>query len=186
MNQCCYYYWEQHRPSCELGIPYMSENWSYYFWHSNTFVLLDRSWKCQVVTLRKRIVWYSKPKSGTQRLCRDWKTEIGSNLVYAFHRSRYADKKQLFHSPLPYPYNWNNWNKESLPRLAILDDVPKVRVDLFQIHQWKCKDDMKTLVYYARLTTDPVRESVEKATQEMAAHWTEQQKILADAEVIDV
>jgi len=26
---------------------------------------------------------------------------------------------------------------------------------------------------YARLTTDPVREAVEKATQKMAAHWTE-------------
>jgi len=45
---------------------------------------------------------------------------------------------------------------------------------------------MKATEIYARLTTAPVRESVEKATQEMAAHWTEQQKILADTEVIDV
>jgi integrase len=34
---------------------------------------------------------------------------------------------------------------------------------------------MKATEVYARLTTDPVRESVEKATQEMAAHWAGQQ-----------
>ena len=45
---------------------------------------------------------------------------------------------------------------------------------------------MKTLVYYARLTTDPVRESVEKATQEMAAHWSEQQEVSENTEIIDV
>jgi integrase len=45
---------------------------------------------------------------------------------------------------------------------------------------------MKATEVYARLTTDPVRESVEKATQEMAAHWAEQQEVSGDAEVIDV
>jgi integrase len=45
---------------------------------------------------------------------------------------------------------------------------------------------MKATEVYARLTTDPVREAVEKATQEMAAHWAEQQENSDDPEVIDV
>ena len=45
---------------------------------------------------------------------------------------------------------------------------------------------MKATEVYARLTTDPVRESVEKATQEMAAHWTEQQEPPENAKIIDV
>jgi integrase len=45
---------------------------------------------------------------------------------------------------------------------------------------------MKATEIYARLSTDPVRESVEKATQEMASHWTEQPEIPEDTEIIDV
>ena len=45
---------------------------------------------------------------------------------------------------------------------------------------------MKATEIYARLTTDPVRESVEKATQEMAAHWTEPAEVPENAEIIDV
>jgi integrase len=45
---------------------------------------------------------------------------------------------------------------------------------------------MRSTEIYARLTTDPVRESVEKATQEMVAHWTEQEEPSSDAEVIDM
>ena len=40
----------------------------------------------------------------------------------------------------------------------------------------------KATEVYARLTTDPVRESVEKATQTMAELWTEQKKIPGDLE----
>ncbi len=32
---------------------------------------------------------------------------------------------------------------------------------------------MQSTEIYARLTTDPVREAVEKATEKMAEHWTE-------------
>jgi len=39
---------------------------------------------------------------------------------------------------------------------------------------------------YARLTTDPVREAVEKATQTMVAHWTEPEEVPGDTEIIDV
>jgi integrase len=45
---------------------------------------------------------------------------------------------------------------------------------------------MRSTEIYARLTTDPVRESVEKATQEMASHWTEQPDTSEDTEIIDV
>jgi integrase len=45
---------------------------------------------------------------------------------------------------------------------------------------------MQSTEIYARLTTDPVRESVEKATQAMVEHWTEQTESQEDAEVIDV
>ena len=45
---------------------------------------------------------------------------------------------------------------------------------------------MKATEVYARLTTDPVRESVEKATQEMAAHWTEPEEPTENTEIIDV
>ena len=45
---------------------------------------------------------------------------------------------------------------------------------------------MKATEVYARLTTDPVRESVEKATQEMASHWTEPEEMPENTEVIDI
>ena len=48
---------------------------------------------------------------------------------------------------------------------------------------------MKATEVYARLTTDPVREAVEKATQTMAEHWTTQEEVpenTDDAEIIDV
>jgi integrase len=45
---------------------------------------------------------------------------------------------------------------------------------------------MRSTEVYARLSTDPVRESVEKATQEMAAHWTEPKEPSDNIEVIDV
>ena len=45
---------------------------------------------------------------------------------------------------------------------------------------------MKATEIYARLTVDPVREAVEKATQQMAAHWTEQQDTQDDTETIDI
>ena len=44
---------------------------------------------------------------------------------------------------------------------------------------------MQSTEIYARLTTDPVRESVEKATQAMAAHWTEQETP-ENTKVIDI
>ena len=45
---------------------------------------------------------------------------------------------------------------------------------------------MKATEIYARLTTDPVRESVEKATQNMVEHWTEQPEVPDGTETIDV
>ena len=45
---------------------------------------------------------------------------------------------------------------------------------------------MKATEVYARLTTDPVREAVEKATQEMASHWTEQLEEPEGTETIDI
>jgi integrase len=45
---------------------------------------------------------------------------------------------------------------------------------------------MDATAVYARLTTDPVRESVEKATQTMVAHWTEPEVVPEDTEIIDV
>ena len=45
---------------------------------------------------------------------------------------------------------------------------------------------MQSTEIYARLTTDPVRESVEKATQTMAEHWAEPAEVPENAEIIDV
>jgi len=45
---------------------------------------------------------------------------------------------------------------------------------------------MKATEVYARLTTEPVREAVEKATQKMAPHWTEQQGDAEGTETIDI
>ena len=45
---------------------------------------------------------------------------------------------------------------------------------------------MQSTEIYARLTTDPVRESVEKATQAMATHWTKPQEPTENTEIIDV
>jgi integrase len=45
---------------------------------------------------------------------------------------------------------------------------------------------MQSTEIYARLTTDTVRESVEKATQMMAEHWAEPQEALEEAKAIDI